>query len=73
MNKKERVIDHMDIFLGSSHPWGVKPNESDYKDALAFMKRHILAELGWEVEGGIIYEEEYDADEREENREGATV
>ena len=60
MSEKKRVVDHLDVFLGSRHSWGVKPDESDYEDALAFMERLIPAELGWVIDGKIIYQEASD-------------
>ena len=60
MSEKERVIDHLDIVLRSRYSGWIKPKESDYKEALAFMERHIPPELGWEIDGQIIYEETAD-------------
>ena len=57
MGEKERIIDHLDIVLRSRYGWGIKPNDSDYKEVLAFMKRLVPAELGWEIDGQIVYEE----------------
>ena len=58
--KNEKRVDHLDIVLKSKYPSGYKPDEEEYKDALAFMQRHIPPELGWKVEGEIVYEEASD-------------
>lgn len=56
----EKKVDHLDIVLRSRYGGGVKPSRSDYREALLFIERHIPPELGWEVDGQIIYEEESD-------------